>query len=277
MKRMQKFNKMYAEGFHDEKEYYEQEYADNKEIIDFIEKNIIEKNKASLKSDAENKPKKVFQSSSDEKDKSNKKKDEDKKETSKKHSSRKKDKSLKKSEEKDDNFILKDKCILNCNAGVRDLLNELGDEKIDLYVKNDTSGIFKQISVVRSDRELAKFNSKDSDIVVPLKNIVGIYCSKLSSVEKSLEKDKSRTKCSFEKSMRDYFNSLKGKVIELCTKGEENFKYLKEKTITNVGRGFIIVNDNTMVTFCNILFVKELKKLPATQGQKTDNKGVPKI
>ncbi len=302
MKRIQKYNKMYNEGSDYEKEYYEQEYADNKEIFDFIEKNIIEKNKEILKSDSEDKTKKVTEKDKkvaekdkkvaekdkktadkdknvkekkEEKDKSEEKKDDNKKEPPRKHSSHRKDKGLKKLDgkiKKDSSIMFKNKCILNCNSGVSDLLNKLASEKLDLYVKNDTSGIFKQVNVVHSDGELVRFNSGDSDIVVPIKNIVGLYSTKLSSMEKLSEEDNYKISCPLEKTMREYFSSLEGKVIELCTKGEENFKYLKNKTVTNVGRGFVIVDNNTMVTFYNILFVKELKKAEGTPDQETDNK-----
>ncbi|AZV56333.1 hypothetical protein [Clostridium sp. AWRP] len=272
MKRIQKYNKMYADS-DNEKEYYEQEYADNKEIFDFIQKNIIEKNMDLLKSGSEDKTKKIVDKTDmkdkdvkKEKDKSEEKKEDNKKESSKKHSSHRKEKNLKKLNgeiKKDGTITFKNKCLLNCNSGVMGLLNKFGNEKLDLYVKNDTSDIFKQVNVVHSDGELVRFNGGDSDIVVPIKNIVGLYSTKLSSMEKLSEEDNYKISCPLEKTMREYFSSLKGKVIELCTKGEESFKHLKNRTVTNVGKGFVIVDNNTMVTFYNILFVKELKK---TQG-----------
>jgi len=288
MKRIQKYNKMYADS-DNEREYYEQEYADNKEIFDFIQKNIIEKNIDLLKSGSEDKTKNVIEKDKnvkegnekkEEKDKKEEKKDDDKKESSKKHSSHRKEKNLKKLNgeiKKDGTIMFKNKCILNCNSGVMDLLDKLGSEKLDLYVKNDTSDIFKQVNVVHSNGELARFNGGDSDIVVPIKNIVGLYSTKLSSMEKLSEEDNYKISCPLEKTMREYFSSLKGKVVEICTKGEENFKHLKNKIVTNVGKGFVIVDNNTMVTFYNILFVKELKKAQVTPEQKTNNKNVPKV
>ncbi|ALU37764.1 hypothetical protein [Clostridium autoethanogenum] len=289
MKRIQKYNKMFANS-DNEKEYYEQEYADNKEIFDFIQKNIIEKNKDLLKSESEDKTKKIAEKTDtkdkdekekkEEKDKPEEKKEDNKKEASKKHSSHRKEKNLKKLNgeiKKDGTIMFKNKCLLNCNSGVMDLLNKFGSEKLDLYVKNDTSDIFKHVNVVHSDGELVRFNDGDSDIVVPIKNIVGLYSTKLSSMEKLLEEDNYKISCPLEKTMREYFSSLKGKAIEICTKGEESFKHLKNKTVTNVGKGFVIVDNNTMVTFYNILFVKELKKEQGTPEQKTDNKNVPKI
>lgn len=165
MKRIQKYNKMFANS-DNEKEYYEQEYADNKEIFDFIQKNIIEKNKDLLKSESEDKTKKIAEKTDtkdkdekekkEEKDKSEEKKEDNKKEASKKHSSHRKEKNLKKLNgeiKKDGTIMFKNKCLLNCNSGVMDLLNKFGSEKLDLYVKNDTSDIFKHVNVVHSDGE----------------------------------------------------------------------------------------------------------------------------
>ncbi|MFL0195882.1 hypothetical protein ACJDU8_09950 [Clostridium sp. WILCCON 0269] len=198
-----------------------------------------------------------------EKEEDSKKELDNKKEDSKKESDDKEEKQIKKIDgavKRKYNLLSSSKCFSTCNRGVSNLLNKLVGEKLDICVKDDKMSTLNGVNLVHSDEILIKLSNESGEIIViPVKNIVGLQSEKLSSDDKNLEQVHKRAYCTVEKRMEDYFNSIIGKKVIIQTGGQGKFGYIYNKTITKVGVGFIIIDNNMMVTFQSIVLVRELE------------------
>lgn len=340
MKRIDRYNRRHYKDLGHDKEYYEEQHVDNKELIKFIEKNILKEEGILTGKKDRDKPKKIENEKAENllessivkkvKDKVEKKLDDfDKKESdsididkekevqdkkisedgnkkegenkgqipkvnekgnndekqepdenkvsdeSKAPSDESKapdekkapDEEEKKQIAKPDGIVKKRYSILSsskhcitCNRGISNLMNKLIGEKLDVCVKDDKMSILNEVNLIHSDEVLIKLtNELEEKIIIPMKNVVGIQSNKLSSLDKSLNEVPKGYYCTFEKSMEEYFNSLIGKKVIIQTSGQGKFAYIYNKTITEVGLGFIVIDNDMMVTFSSIVLIRELK------------------
>lgn len=327
MKRIDRYNRRHYKDLGRDKEYYEEQHMDNKELIEFIEKNILKEEGILTRKKDRDKPKKLENEKAENllessivkkvKDKAEKKLDDfDKKESdsididkekevqdkkiskdgNKKEGENKgqipkvnekgnndekqepdenkvsdeskvPDEEEKKQIIKSDGIVKKRYSILSsskhcitCNRGISNLMNKLIGEKLDVCVKDDKMSILNEVNLIHSDEVLIKLTNKlEEKIIIPMKNVVGIQSNKLSSLDKSLKEVPKGYYCTFEKSMEEYFNSLIGKKVIIQTSGQGKFAYIYNKTITEVGLGFIVIDNDMMVTFSSIVLIRELK------------------
>lgn len=291
MKRVKKYNKRHFRDSHHDRDYYKAQYMDNKDLINFIEKNILgirgrgedggkKANKEIIGGKTEGIAKNPFHeeinkmaheqikkiSEGGDKKEEHKKRSpgEDKELKENDHNKKHDSKDINKIEHadlKDGNRLsLKNKCFSGCNREIKNLLNEFSHEKLDICVEGDESGVLEQVNLISSDERMARFKNKEEEIIViPIKNIIGMQLPVPISIGKYSKKDDSSCCCSFEKSMRDYFNTLIGKRVDIQTSGQGKFKWLYNKIITGVGKGFIIIENNVIITFCKIVIIRELK------------------
>ncbi|WP_368487622.1 hypothetical protein [Clostridium sp. BJN0013] len=339
MKRIDRYNRRrYKDSGNDhDKEYYKEQYIDNKELIEFIEKNILrqegiltgkrdkEKPKKTenektesvldsnivkkIKDKVEKKPENHDKKEPDKKieidnkkesegkkasENKDKKEEENKGQTSKEEEEENKGQISKKNEEHNHNNVEKkapnekeekeqitkpngivkkrynilsgSKYCITCNKGISYVMNKLIGEKLDVCVKDDKMSILNEVNLIHSDEILIKLTNESGEkIIIPMKNIVGLQSNKLSSLDKSLKQVSKGYYCIFEKRMEDYFNSLIGKKVIIQTVGQGKFAYIYNKTITEVGLGFIVVDNSMMVVFSSIVLIRELKN---TQSEK---------
>lgn len=291
MKRVNRYNKRQGGDSHHHGKHYEDKYVYDKDLINFIEKNILGiRDKGEERSKKEGKEiiggktegiaknpfheeinkmaheqiKKISEGGDKKEEHKKRSPGEDKElkenDDNKKHDS----KDINKIEHADlkngNRLSLKNKCSSGCNREIKKLLNEFSHEKLDICIEGDESGVLEQVNFIFSDERLARFKNKEEEIIViPIKNIIGMQLPVPIAIGKCSKKDDSSCYCSFEKSMRDYFNGLIGKRVDIQTSGGGKFKYLYNKIITGVGKGFIIIENNIMITFCKIVIIKELK------------------
>lgn len=329
MKRIDRYNRRHYKDLGHDKEYYEEQYMDNKELIKFIEKNIFKeegiltgkKDRDKAKKIEEKKPEGMLEGSivkkvkdkvekklddlgkeesdftdSDKKkeiqdkktfEDSNKKEEENKEQISVENGKENNDEKQKNDESKasdeneapgkeDKKQVIKPKkrynilsgrkgCIA-CNRSISNLMNKLIGEKLDLCVKDDKMSILNEVSLIYSDEVLVKLtNELEEKITIPMKNVVGLQSDKISSLDKSLKQVSKEQFCKFEESMENYLNSVIGKKVVIQTSGQGKFAYIYNKTITEVGMGFVIVEDNMMITFSSIVLIREFKSNDAVK------------
>ena len=77
------------------------------------------------------------------------------------------------------------------------------------------------------------------------------------SISESFTEDDMTNCCPLEKSFQNYFSELVGKRVSMQTQGQGKFRYLSDRVVTGTGKGFVIVEDKTVILFCKIVFVKE--------------------
>ncbi|MHC6179649.1 hypothetical protein ACYUJ6_07275 [Clostridium sp. JNZ X4-2] len=288
MKKVNRYNKRQAGGSHHHGKHYEDENIYDKDLINFIEKNILriggkgeEKSKKEgkeviggkkdigknpfhqeINKMAQEQIKKINGQGSEKEN--NKKVSQEKHDKLKENNEKQNSKDINKIEHVDsknsNRLILKNKCCSGCNREIKNLLNEFSHEKLDICVEGDESGALEQVNLVSSDERMARFKNKEEEIIaIPIKNIIGMQLPVPIAIGKYSKKDDSSCYCSFEKSMRDYFNRLIGKRVDIQTSGHGKFKCLYNKIINEVGRGFVIIENNVMITFCKIVIIRELK------------------
>ena len=158
------------------------------------------------------------------------------------------------------NVLSRSKVCVACNRSISNLMNKLIGEKLDLCVKEDKMSILNEVSLIYSDEVLIKLtNELEEKIIIPIKNVVGLQSNKISSLDKSLKEVSKDQCCKFEKSMENYFNDLVGKKVIIQTSGQGKFAYIYNKTVVEVGVGFVVIEDNMIVTFSSIVLIRELK------------------
>ncbi|WP_333886592.1 hypothetical protein [Clostridium sp.] len=328
MKRIDRYNRRHYKDLGHDKEYYEEQYMDNKELIKFIEKNILkeegiltgkkdrdksiktknEKSEDILESGIIKKVKDKVEKKLDDFDKkesdsvdigkkkeiqdkkisedSDKKEEESKTQISKANGKVNNDEKQKADTDKADedkvsdeneaigkeekkqvikpkksyNVLSRSKVCVACNRSISNLMNKLIGEKLDLCVKEDKMSILNEVSLIYSDEVLIKLtNELEEKIIIPIKNVVGLQSNKISSLDKSLKEVSKDQCCKFEKSMENYFNDLVGKKVIIQTSGQGKFAYIYNKTVVEVGVGFVVIEDNMIVTFSSIVLIRELK------------------
>ena len=328
MKRIDRYNRRHYKDLGHDKEYYEEQYMDNKELIKFIEKNILkeegiltgkkdrdksiktknEKSEDILESGIIKKVKDKVEKKLDDFDKkesdsvdigkkkeiqdkkisedSDKKEEESKTQISKANGKGNNDEKQKADTDKADedkvsdeneaigkeekkqvikpkksyNVLSRSKVCVACNRSISNLMNKLIGEKLDLCVKEDKMSILNEVSLIYSDEVLIKLtNELEEKIIIPIKNVVGLQSNKISSLDKSLKEVSKDQCCKFEKSMENYFNDLVGKKVIIQTSGQGKFAYIYNKTVVEVGVGFVVIEDNMIVTFSSIVLIRELK------------------
>lgn len=262
VKRIEKYNKNYIQ----DKDYSDISPIDENKIIDIIEKKLLNENSVILKGidgSMDKKEEKIGDSKkNNKKNKDNKKNSIDGKDQDK--NDEKIDDNSKKMQEEPSNSkcIGFNRCSMYCKQSMKRLLMELSGEKVDLCIEDIQRGLINEvvISEVR-DNIIKVINRKNQITIIPIHNIVGIYSESLPFIDiydDFINKDDKEIDCSFEEDMRNYFKSILGKKVAIQTRGDGKFRYIYEKNITNIGIGFVVVDNTMAISFCNINFVKEL-------------------
>ncbi|HBC97300.1 MAG TPA: hypothetical protein DC034_10975 [Clostridium sp.] len=157
-----------------------------------------------------------------------------------------------------DKLLPKNESFSVCGGEIKNLLNKFVDKKVDLSVEGVDSCNFEQLDLICADENLAEFkNVKGEIVLVPVKNIVGMILPEPVSISESFTEDDMTNCCPLEKSFQNYFSELVGKRVSMQTQGQGKFRYLSDRVVTGTGKGFVIVEDKTVILFCKIVFVKE--------------------
>jgi hypothetical protein len=147
-----------------------------------------------------------------------------------------------------------------CSEEIKNLLNRYVNKKFDICTDGDENCMFEQINLICSDENLAKCkNGEGETIVIPVRNIVGMNFPEPVYMEEHSKKDDMTYCCSLEKSLSDYFAALVGKRVCIQTRGQGKFKYLSKKMVTGTGKGFVIIENNIVILFSKIVFIRESK------------------
>ncbi|MFC0904468.1 hypothetical protein ACFHWD_07175 [Clostridium sp. MT-14] len=278
MKRIQKYDRRHFEDLHhgEDHHYEHDEYADLKDLIGFIEKNIIrDKGKEGMgdkkigKKIDGGKPQntgknpiheEILKKAQEQIKKSGQGPDKKLSDDRNVRQDGRAAKSIKQLDSKETREMpTKDVCFSACNEEIKNLLNRYVNKKFDICTDGDENCVFEQINLICADEELAKFKNGEGEIIViPVRNIVGMNLPEPVYMEEHSKKD-DMTYYPLEKSLCHYFGAIIGKRVCIQTRGQGKFKYLSRKLITGTGKGFVIIENNIVILFSKIIFIRESK------------------
>ncbi|MBV4418109.1 hypothetical protein KM800_02000 [Clostridium tyrobutyricum] len=133
------------------------------------------------------------------------------------------------------------------------LLSEFYSKYIDISFKYPALNTMENVFLIYADDNILRIRDSQNQIfVLPVCNISGIYLKNVPFKEDDTKHTNVESI-----SMEKYFNSHIGKKISIETINQGKFKFIKECVVKKVYDGFVLFDNNIIISFSSIILIKE--------------------